>query len=64
MSLINGQGSKIKGIVRKLKWRLYKSEDAQKLETRLNSHLKAFQTYLIAMDMSVLHTEPLCIETK
>ncbi|KAF2811278.1 ankyrin [Mytilinidion resinicola] len=50
-SMVNGQGSKAKGILRKLKWKLYNSEDAQKLELRLSSHLNAFQTYLIAINI-------------
>jgi hypothetical protein len=52
-SMINGQGSKAKGIVRKLKWRLYSSEDAQKLELRLRTHLNAFQMYLAAINIQL-----------
>jgi len=37
--------------IRKIKWSLYKADDARKLEQRLQGHVEAFQVYLVTISM-------------
>ncbi|KAF2855356.1 hypothetical protein T440DRAFT_210129 [Plenodomus tracheiphilus IPT5] len=50
-SLMNGKGTKVKAMMRKIKWSLYSTDDAEKLERRLGTHLEAFDRYLLAINM-------------
>ncbi|KIX97136.1 uncharacterized protein Z520_07250 [Fonsecaea multimorphosa CBS 102226] len=51
--LINGQGNKAQKTFRKLKWSLYSTEDARKLQQRLSLHLEAFDRYLLAVNIQL-----------
>lgn len=49
-SLLNGRpGKRFKDEWRKITWSLYKAEDIQKLQTRLQGHITAFQLYSFAV---------------
>jgi hypothetical protein len=50
-SLLNGKGRSLQNEVRKIKWSLYKADNARKLEQRLQSQADAFQVYLVAIGM-------------
>ena len=50
-SLFNGKGRYLQKEIRKIKWCLYKADDARKLEQRLQGHADAFQVYLVAIGM-------------
>jgi len=50
-SLFNGKGRYLQKEIRKIKWSLYKADDAHKLEQRLQGHADAFQVYLVAIGM-------------
>ncbi|KAL1794408.1 hypothetical protein ACET3X_007829 [Alternaria dauci] len=50
-SLLNGRGAKAQVAFRKLKWSLYSSEDSQRLERRLSTHMEAFDRYLLAINI-------------